>query len=71
MVPGSPVAGKTLAQLDLINRVGLVVIARLLGPDGDYEYNPTPSTTLKAGDFLIVCGEPSQLDALRAVLARG
>ena len=67
----SPVAGKTLAQLDLINRVGLVVVARRLGPEGDYEYNPKPSTTLRAGDFLIVCCEPGQLEALRAVLAKG
>ncbi len=69
--PTSPVIGKTLAQLDLINRVGLVVLARRVAPQGDYEYNPKPSSTLAAGDFLIVCGEPNQLEALRHVLARG
>jgi voltage-gated potassium channel len=71
VVSGSPVVGKTLAELDLINRVGLVVIAKRQGPDGDFEYNPRPSSLLYAGDFLIVCGEPDQLDALREVLAKG
>jgi voltage-gated potassium channel len=71
VVSGSPVVGKTLAELDLINRVGLVVIARRQGPDGEYEYNPKPSSVLRVGDFLIVCGEPGQLDALRAVLVKG
>lgn len=71
VISGSPVAGKTLAELDLINRVGLVVIARRRGPDGEYEYNPKPSAALRVGDFLIVCGEPGQLDALRGVLANG
>jgi K+/H+ antiporter YhaU regulatory subunit KhtT len=71
VAPGSPVVGKTLAELDLINRVGLVVIAKRQGPDGDFEYNPRPSSVLNAGEFLIVCGEPGQLDALRGVLANG
>jgi len=71
VVAGSPVVGKTLAELDLINRVGLVVIAKRQGPDGDFEYNPRPSSPLNAGDFLIVCGEPGQVEALREVLAKG
>ncbi|MBI2561910.1 MAG: potassium channel protein [candidate division NC10 bacterium] len=71
VVPGSPVVGKTLGALDLINRVGLVVIAKRHGPEGDYEYNPKGSSRLEVGDFLIVCGGPGQIDALREVLARG
>lgn len=71
VVSGSPVVGKTLRELDLINRVGLVVIAKRHGPDGDFEYNPRPSSPLDAGDFLIVCGEPRQVEALREVLAKG
>jgi voltage-gated potassium channel len=71
VVPGSPVVGKSLREVDLINRVGLVVIAKRQGPDGDFEYNPRPSSVLNAGEFLIVCGEPGQVEALREVLAKG
>jgi uncharacterized protein with PhoU and TrkA domain len=60
-----------LGDLDLVNRVGLVVIAKRQGAGGEYEYNPKASSRLKAGDFLIVCGEAGQVEALRGVLARG
>lgn len=71
VVPGSPAVGRTLGDLDLVNRVGLVVIAKRQGAGGEYEYNPKASSRLKAGDFLIVCGEAGQVEALREVLARG
>jgi voltage-gated potassium channel len=67
----SPVLEKTLGDLNLISRVGLVVVAKRRGPRGDYEYNPGPSSRLQAGDLLIVCCEPEQRDALRDVLAKG
>jgi voltage-gated potassium channel len=69
--PDSPVVGKTLGDLDLINRVGLVVVAKRRGLDGSYEYNPKASSRLDAGDLLIVCCEPGQVEALRELLARG
>jgi len=65
-----PACGKTLGELDLHNRVGLVVIA-VRHEAGGYSYNPKASYRLQAGDFLIVCGEPPQVEALRAVLANG
>lgn len=68
---GSPVAGKTLADLDLHNRVGLVVIAQRRGRQGDFVYNPKPSSRLETGDVLIVCAEPTQVEALREILAKG
>jgi len=71
VMQGSPVIGKTLGALDLANRVGLVVIAKRRGATGEFVYNPTASTPLDAGDFLIVCGEPTQLEALRDILAKG
>ncbi len=64
----SPACGKTLAELDLHNRVGLVVIARRQGPHGPYEYNPRAAARVEVGDVLLVCGEPSQVAALRDVL---
>jgi voltage-gated potassium channel len=68
---GSPLLGKTLADLDLHNRVGLVIIAIRRGPKGGYLYNPKASARLEAGDTLIVCGEPPQIEALHDVLAKG
>jgi voltage-gated potassium channel len=67
----SPVRGKTLAELDLHNRTGLVIIAKRRGLGAAYEYNPRSSSRVEAGDVLIVCGEPAQVEALRALLARG
>lgn len=71
MVPGPPVIGRTLGGLDLISRVGLAVIAKRPGPEGEFGYNPRASSALRAGDLLIVCGEPVQVEALREALARG
>ena len=71
LMAGSPLLGKTLADLDLHNRVGLVIIAIRRGPEGEYVYNPKASARLEAGDTLIVCGEPPQIEALRAALAKG
>jgi len=71
VVHGSPVVGKTLSDLELLNRVGLVVIAIRHGQDGEYVYNPKATSRLEAGDFLIVCGELAQLETLRSILAIG
>ena len=71
VMQGSPVVGKTLDELDLVSRVGLVVMAKRRGAKGEFVYNPKASTPLDAGDFLIVCGEPAQLETLRDILAKG
>jgi voltage-gated potassium channel len=71
VMQGSPVVGKTLDELDLVSRVGLVVMAKRRGAKGEFVYNPKASTPLDTGDFLIVCGEPAQLETLRDILARG
>jgi voltage-gated potassium channel len=67
----SPVVGKTLGDLDLTERLGLVVIAKRHGSEGDYAYNPRASSRLDPGDVLIVCGDPTQVEGLRQVLAKG
>jgi voltage-gated potassium channel len=67
----SPVCGKTLGMLDLHGRVGLVVIAVRHGDTAGLTYNPKADCALQAGDSLIVCGDVTQVEALREVLARG
>ena len=69
--PVSPLVGKTLGEVDFHNRVGLLVVAKRQGPQGEYVYNPKASLRLGAGDVLIVCGELGQIEALREVLAKG
>ena len=71
VMQGSPVVGKTLDELDLVSRVGLVVMAKRRSAVGEFEYNPRASSRLDAGDFLIVCGELSQVETLRDILAKG
>lgn len=66
---GSALIGKTLADLDLHNRVGLAIIAVRRGPKGQFVYNPAASTRVGAGDALIVCGEPPKIEALRDMWA--
>jgi voltage-gated potassium channel len=67
----SPLLGKTLGEVDLHDRVGLLVIAKRQGRQGEYVYNPKASERFTVGDVLIVCGESGQIEALREVLAKG
>jgi voltage-gated potassium channel len=67
----SPLAGKTLAEADLHTRAGLVVIAIRRRASGTFLYNPAASAVIEFGDCLVVCGEPTQLDRLRNLLAFG
>jgi voltage-gated potassium channel len=67
----SPVAGRTLAELDLHNQAGVVVIAIRRRASGSFQYNPTASSVIEFGDCLVVCGELDQLDRLRRLLAHG
>ena len=51
----APLVGKTLAELALPRRAGVVVVA-VLRADGKAIYHPKPETTLSAGDTLVVVG---------------
>jgi len=68
---GSAAVGRTLAELELHRRVGLVVIAIRRQGSGGFLYNPPADTAIEAGDCLVVCGEPAQIARLRALVAAG
>jgi voltage-gated potassium channel len=51
----APLVGKTLAELALPRRAGVVVVA-VLRSDGKAIYHPQPETRLSAGDTLVVVG---------------
>lgn len=52
---GSDAVGRSLAELDFRNRTGATVVA-IQHEDETTESNPSPETTLRAGDTLIVLG---------------
>lgn len=60
-------AGRSLADARIPQRTGLIVLA-LRRPDASegFVYNPGPETELRAGDVMIVLGDPSQVQKLRA-----
>jgi len=68
----SPLTGQTLMDAQIPQNTGLIVIGlRKKNPEGakeDYTYvfNPQATTTLGAGDVMIVLGKPEQINELRA-----
>jgi len=67
----SPVAGKTLADAHIPEETGLIVIAlQKSGQIGHgFVFNPVASSTLEAGDEVIVLGTDDQISSLRSFLA--
>lgn len=66
--PTSPLAGGTLAELDLRRRAGVGVVAIQRGQA--LLPNPEPDLRLDAGDTLIVLGTHTQLEQCDAVLGK-
>jgi CPA2 family monovalent cation:H+ antiporter-2 len=59
--PGAPLAGKTLAEMELRKKYGLTVLA--VRRDGEMVFNPDPDQELVAGDLLIILGAPEKIAA--------
>ena len=68
----SPLIGKPLMDAQIPQNTGLIVIGlRKKNPAGaeeayTYVFNPQASTTLGAGDVMIVLGKPEQINELKA-----
>jgi voltage-gated potassium channel len=60
---GDPYVGCTIGEAHIRSRTGTYVLA-VTGTDGRENSNPSPDTTLRAGDSLIVLGSEEQLRAL-------
>ena len=63
----APMQGKTLGQLNLNERSGLLVVALQRPDEQEYSFNPQPETELSEGDVLIVIGSPRQVREARAI----
>ena len=59
--------GKTLGQLNLNERSGLLVVALQRPDEQEYSFNPQPETELSEGDVLIVIGSPRQVREAREI----
>ncbi|HEV8438354.1 MAG TPA: potassium channel protein [Methylomirabilota bacterium] len=61
-------AGKSLGEVQLQQRVGIVVFALRSAKDRHHHYNPPLEHTLEAGDVLIACASHDQLQAARKIV---
>ena len=66
VLPGSPLAGMPIREVDLRRRSGAVVVA-LVRPH-EVVYNPGPDAELAAGDQLVLMGSRLQLGAAHEAL---
>jgi voltage-gated potassium channel len=62
----SRLSGSTLAEADLPNKVGVIVLA-IRRENGKLDFNPKPSQNLAAGDCLIVMGDSRALKDLQSL----
>lgn len=65
----SPVAGKSLRELNLPGKIGLIVVAVKPGNRPTFEFNPRADTIIRVGDIIIVLGRLQQLAELRKLAA--
>lgn len=61
----SPIANQTIAQADIRNRYGLIVMA-IKHADGERVFNPAATNRVKEGDILVVIGNQSELIRFKA-----
>lgn len=62
----SSLAGKTLAEADVRQRTGVLVLA-LKRASGKLDFNPAPDARIQAGDFLIAIGSSDHLSKLETL----
>ncbi len=60
IIPGAPSAGRTLRELEIPTRAGVLVIA--IVRYSDVTHNPSPDFVLEPGDQVLVIGTREQLD---------
>jgi voltage-gated potassium channel len=61
--PGSPLAGQTLEQSGIRQKLGIMILA-MKKPDGKMGFNPPFDASPAAGDYLIAMGEKEKLKSL-------
>lgn len=64
----SHTVGKTLAELNIPEKTGLIVLAVKNMNSSTYQFNPTSHKKIEKGDYLIVMGSVDQLAKLRDLI---
>jgi voltage-gated potassium channel len=59
----SPLVGRTILEAGIRQRFGVIVIA-IKRDGGAMEFNPAPEAVVRAGDELVVLGQPDSVKAL-------
>lgn len=67
VAPGSPLIGKTIAQLPELRNADILLLA-IRRQGGETIFNPPPESSIAAGDFLIVMGERPGLQKLEQAM---
>lgn len=65
----SPLAHATVGSSGIHHQFGIMILA-IRRADGETRFNPIAQDTIRAGDYLIAMGEPSQLAKLEALAAQ-
>jgi voltage-gated potassium channel len=60
---GSPLVGRSILEAGIRQKFGVIVIA-IKRADGAMEFNPAPESTVRAGDEMVVLGQPQGVKAL-------
>lgn len=68
---GTDAAGKTIHDLDLPKRAGVIPFAMREAGNMTIHFNPPANRVLKDGDVLIACADPAQLESARHVATSG
>jgi voltage-gated potassium channel len=61
----APLAGRTIIEANLRQRYGVVVVG-IQRAAGGMEFNPSPESTMRVGDYLVVLGQARNLRELEA-----
>jgi voltage-gated potassium channel len=66
----SPLVGQSLKASPIRSELGIIIVA-IKKPAGKMAFNPSPETSLAAGDLLITLGHRQQLDRLEQMAGGG
>jgi voltage-gated potassium channel len=65
---GSALVGRTILEAGIRQKFGVIVIA-IKRADGAMEFNPPSEAMVRAGDELVVLGQPQSVKALEDTVA--
>jgi voltage-gated potassium channel len=65
---GSGLASRSIVESNLRQRFGVIVVG-IRRSEGRMDFNPPPDAVMRAGDQLVVLGQPGQLKGLEAAAA--